>query len=87
MDIQKWAEKLNSDTYDKWCEFPKWRSGFQVFYSAIRKNPPIMILSLNPGGEVDFSSDDICKQYRENNFAVQNYNSYIKENYKMAKAV
>jgi len=89
--LEKWAEKLNKEVYNEWKEnCSKWKPGFKIFYSPIHKNPSLMILTLNPGGNgKHFRNEDLPK-FEKRNFSVQNFHSYVKPrdpNNKMARAV
>ncbi|RNJ79297.1 MAG: hypothetical protein D9C04_05065 [Nitrosopumilus sp. B06] len=88
MDLQKWAENINKITYNKWKKhYTKWRRGFEVFYSPVCENPPIMILTLNPGGSVkDFEKSSLYKQFQNDDFSLPKTNHYTND-HKMSKAV
>ncbi len=88
MSLEKWAEKLTKDVYDEWNKnYSKWNPGFKIFYSPVYKNPKIMILSYNPGGNTaSFESED-HHRYRKGDFSVQRYHSYSDTNRTLAKAM
>lgn len=77
MSLEKWSETITKDVYEEWKrKYNKWKPGFKVFYSPVRKNPKIMILSYNPGGnEESFQSED-NNRYQRGDFSIQNYHSY-----------
>jgi len=87
--IDKWAEELNKIVYKKWSKY-NWKPGFKIFFTPIHLNPPLMILTLNPGGdETNFKKED-SPRFAKGDFSVQSYHSYLKPRNpknKMAKAI
>lgn len=60
LDIQRWAEKITSDTFYLWKNKTIWKPGFKVFYSPVYFKPKIIIVGHNPGGdERSFVEDKI----------------------------
>lgn len=87
MNIDSWAEGLTKDVFEKWkSDYPFWKRGFEVFYSPVRMNPKIMILSLNPGGDVD---DPIWQKdlnrFKHGDFSLPPEHRFVSENYTMAR--
>ena len=63
--IEEWGMELNEEVYEEWTKHPKLKAGFKIFYTKLRKDPPIMILSINPGGEEDSFEED-RKRFEKN---------------------
>ena len=75
MEIETWAKNINKEVYEKWKrDYPLWDSGFKVFYSPVRKNPKLMILSYNPGGNETSFQEDL------NHFEKGSYSGFMKMN-------
>lgn len=50
--LESWAHDLIEGVYDEWREhYQDWNGGVKVFYSPVRKNPGLLILGYQPGGE------------------------------------
>ena len=88
MDINEWAEELTKEVYTIWkTKYRDWEHGFKVFYSPIRRNPKLMIISLNPGGTVtNFKKTDYWK-FKKGNFSLPPKNRYLVTDYPFAKKI
>lgn len=87
MEIETWAKNINKEVYEKWKrDYPLWDSGFKVFYSPVRKNPKLMILSYNPGGnETSFQED--LNHFEKGSYSGFMKNEYLTRDYPMAKKI
>lgn len=86
-ELEEWGMKLNKKVYDKWTRHSKLEAGFKIFYTKLRKNPPIMILSLNPGGTKDKFEED-RKRFEKKDFSIKDENFYLENNTRpFAKAI
>ncbi|MEX2192933.1 MAG: hypothetical protein WD717_06095 [Nitrosarchaeum sp.] len=85
MEINQWAESLTKKVFDEWKnKFSFWNDGFKVFYSPVRLNPKVMIISYNPGGNrSSFESEDY-NRFLIDDFSSPKANLYIIKNYLMA---
>ena len=87
MNVNSWAEGLTKDVYEKWkSDYPFWKRGFEVFYSPVHMNPKIMILSLNPGGDVDdqYWQKDL-NRFKRGDFSLPPVHRFVSEDYTMAR--
>ena len=86
--LEKWSEELTKEVYNEWkTKYSFWKSGFKIFYSPVRKNPKLLILSLNPGGTEEHFKKENQKLFENNDFSVSKNNEYLTTNYTMAKKV
>ena len=85
MSLEKWAEDITKDVFLKWkSDYSFWTRGFETFYSPVRMNPKIMILSLNPGGDVnDFQKD--LDRFQSGDFSLPQKHRFVSEEYTMAR--
>ena len=74
----KWAENLTKEVYKKWKRIGKPKNGFRVFYGPVRKNPKLMIISLNPGGDESYFVKD-KRKYENGNFSLRQENFYLQK--------
>ena len=74
----KWAENLTKEVYKKWKRIGKPKNGFRVFYGPVRKNPKLMIISLNPGGDERYFVKD-KRKYENGNFSLRQENFYLEK--------
>ena len=74
--IEEWGMKLNEEVYNEWTNHPELEAGFKIFYTKLRKDPPIMILSLNPGGGKDSFEED-RKRFEKKCFEIKDENFYL----------
>ena len=85
--IEEWGMKLNEEVYKKWIKHPRLKAGFKIFYTKLRKDPPIMIISLNPGGKKDSFEED-RKRFEKKCFEIKDENFYLEnKNRPFAKAI
>ncbi|MGI0045720.1 MAG: hypothetical protein ACREBB_00830 [Nitrosotalea sp.] len=76
-NIEKWGEEVNRIVYQRWSSY-NWKSGFKIYFSSIYINPPLLILTLNPGGDgTNFRNEDLPK-FEKGDFSVQSFHSYLK---------
>jgi hypothetical protein len=87
MNIKTWSENLVKDVYREWKEkYPDYENGFKVFYSVPYKNPKLMIISFQPGGNYSNFYEENLGNYKKDDFIIKE-NSYISNNHKMSKVV
>ena len=82
----KWAENLTKEVYKKWKRIGKPKNGFRVFYGPVRKNPKLMIISLNPGGGEKYFVKDKGK-YEKGNFSLGQENFYLQRKNRFGKMI
>ena len=86
--LEKWSEELTKEVYNEWkTKYSFWKPGFKIFYSPVRKNPKLLILSLNPGGTDEHFEKENLKSFENNDFSISKNNEYLTTNYTMAKKV
>ncbi len=85
-NIDRWAQNLTKSVYSEWkSKYSFWKPGFKVFYGPVRKNPKLMIVSYNPGGNgKNFESEDL-KRFRRGDFSLPKANSYRIKQYTMSR--
>jgi hypothetical protein len=87
MNIKTWSENIVKDAYREWKEkYSDYENGFKVFYSVPRKNPKLMIISFQPGGNYSHFHEENLGNYKKDDFSIKE-NSYISNNHKMSKVV
>ena len=82
----KWAENLTKEVYKKWKRIGKPKNGFRVFYGPVSKNPKLMIISLNPGGDEKYFVKD-KRKYEKGNFSLPLENFYLKRKNPFGKMI
>ena len=82
----KWAENLTKEVYKKWKRIGKPKNGFRVFYGPVRKNPKLMIISLNPGGDERYFVKD-KRKYENGNFSLRQENFYLQKKNPFGKMI
>lgn len=86
--LEKWSEELTKEVYNEWkTKYDFWKAGFKIFYSPVRKNPKLLILSLNPGGTDKHFERENRKSFENNDFSISRKNEYLTTDYSMAKKV
>lgn len=87
INIKNWSNDLTRDVYNVWSsKYSFWKNGFKIFYSPPIKNPKLMIISYQPGGNyINFANED-KSFFEKGNFKIEG-NAYIDTNHKMAKEV
>lgn len=75
--IDTWAEELNRTVYQKWSKY-NWDPGFKIFFSPIHPNPPLMILTLNPGGDGTHFKNEDLPNFVKGDFSIPSFHSYLK---------
>ncbi|HXQ93126.1 MAG TPA: hypothetical protein VN739_08980 [Nitrososphaerales archaeon] len=87
--VDSWAQKITMEIYDYWrAEFPELRDGIKTFFTPVRRFPPLMILSLNPGGsEVDYESSGDKERFERRESFIPVSNEYVSSNYPMARKI
>lgn len=84
MNIEKWAEKINHQVYKEWkTKHNSWDPGFKTFNGPVRKNPPILIISYNPGG-IKKSFEEDRERFENGDFSVPKTFSYVVKTHPMA---
>ncbi len=87
LEIETWAKNVTQEVFEKWQkDFPFWDSGFKVFYGPVSKNPKVMILSYNPGGDKTSFQEDLI-HFQKGNYSGFTKNEYISRDYPMAKKI
>ena len=70
MELYNWAEELTRQVFSQWkTNHARWKQGFKLFYSPIKKNPKLLILSYNPGGDKNSFKKEL-EQYENGNFSL-----------------
>ncbi len=70
MDLTKWAENLQEEVYKEWkTKYEFWEPGFKVFYGPISRNPKIMLISQNPGGNYRSFLEEDKIRFENNDFS------------------
>ncbi len=87
MNLNKWAETINSHFYTIWkSKYQKWSYGFKIFYSNLVENPRLLILSYQPGGNESHYLSEDSHRFERGDFSI-NGNIYIDSNGRMANEV
>jgi len=80
-----WAEDITKQVYEKWkVDYSTWKQGFKLFYGPVKKNPKLMILTFNPGGDENSFQKDFNK-FEKGDFSLFTRNEYLTRNYKLAE--
>ena len=79
----KWAENLTKEVYKKWKRIGT-KNGFRVFYGPVTKDPKLMIISLNPGGDEKYFVKD-KRKYENGDFSLPLENFYLKRKNRFGK--
>lgn len=83
--LDRWAEELTKEVYDKWKSKYRSKSGFKIFYSPVFSKPNLMIITLNPGGTPKHFRRENLTNFENGNFTVPEKNEYSITGYTMAK--
>lgn len=91
-NISQWAYKITQDIYSEIYsdkeKYNNWEDGIKVFYSKVTQKPPLMIISYQPGGDIDDYIKEDKDNYENGNFEPPSKNAYKKaEQDKMSKRV
>lgn len=77
MNINKWAEELTRKVYYEWkSKYNDLGSGFKLFYTPVRQNPKIVIVSYNPGGDEEDFIKENRMEFDKGNFSLEKDNFY-----------
>lgn len=83
-NIDRWAEKLTKSVFLEWkSKYRSWKPGFKVFFGPVKRNPQIMILSYNPGGDKEDFKEDLLR-FRKGDFSIPVQNEYFSKTYRIA---
>lgn len=85
--MKNWADNITQEIYNVWkSKYSDWRPGVKVFYSPVIKNPELMIISYQPGGnEVNFENEDKSR-FEKGDFSVRK-NEFLVADYLMARKI
>jgi len=87
LKMETWAKNITKEVFEKWKkDYSFWDSGFKVFYSPVRKNPKVMILSYNPGGDKTSFQEDLI-HFENGSYPGFSKNEYVSQDYPMAKRI
>lgn len=84
MDTQRWAENLTSEVYEFWKSKHPRKEGVKVFYSRTNKNPDLMIIGYQPGGNYSHFKNEDADRFARGDFKPQ-ANEFLTTDYPMAK--
>lgn len=86
MDICTWAEEITKEVFSEWKnKYSFWKPGFAVFYSPIKEQSDLLILSYNPGGGgADFKAERT--RFENGDFSLPKENQYTANNPKFPLA-
>jgi len=85
MELYNWAEELTRQVFSQWkTNHAGWKQGFKLFYSPIKKNPKLLILSYNPGGDKNSFKKEL-EQYENGNFSLPKNHEFTTKEYRMAR--
>jgi len=86
VNVKTWAENITKEIYTEYRDkYSFWKYGIKVFYSPVVANPPLMIISYQPGGTESDFEDRNC--FEKGDFRLQNFNSYLETNHTMSRRV
>ncbi|MGB9002735.1 MAG: hypothetical protein WCC52_02900 [Nitrosotalea sp.] len=84
-DLNRWAEKLTEEVYEKWrSKYPS-KEGFKVFYGPVKTCPKLLIISHNPGGNAKNFYKENLSDYEKRNFSLPLENEYVTKDYILAR--
>lgn len=87
MDLNTWAKNLTREVYQEWqIKYPTWKPGIKVFYSPVHKDPELMIISYQPGGDESHYKKEDRVNYEKGDFSIKQ-NEFVATDYPMAKRV
>lgn len=85
--MKTWAEQLTKDVFQEWeRKYRFWKPGFKIFYGPVKRNPKIMILSANPGGDKDSFKGDLLR-FRKGDFSLPIDNEYFSKPWHIARRI
>lgn len=76
--VTQWAKELTADVDKIWREHPFLKDGYAVFYSPVIKEPELLIVGFNPGGDSSSFDQQRARQVPEQH-------EYLNESYAIAK--
>jgi hypothetical protein len=81
-------EQINKGIYNKiQNDWPEWKTGFKLYYSPVKENPDLMILSFQPGGgEESYKAED-KKNFDSGDFSLLKENIYTQNNFRFSKKI
>lgn len=87
MDIKIWSENLLKEAFSIWNKNSFYSPhGVKVWYSVPEKNPELLIISYQPGGDITDFENEGWDNLKNGVFDIKE-NSYIDTDYKMSKRV
>jgi hypothetical protein len=76
--VTQWAKTLTAEVDKIWGEHSSLKDGYAVFYSPVIKDPKLLIVGFNPGGDSSsFNQQRACQ--------VPEHHEYLTEGYAIAK--
>jgi len=86
MSLDSWTNDIIKNVYKKWkTNYSFWESGFKIFYGPVKPNPPLLIISYNPGGDKQYFEMEDLHRYQKGDFSPPTTNSYLIRDNFMAK--
>lgn len=88
MKLDYWARNLTKEVYEEWkSKYSDWKQGVKLFYGPIhRKNPKLMVLTYNPGGD-SFSFQKDLTRFENGDFSPYPKHEYTHRDYTFAKNI
>ena len=73
------ALRITRTVFDFWkSDFAFWQDAIKVFYTSVVKNPPLLIVTLNPGGGArNYEKEDKDRFEIHHDFSPPSENEYI----------
>ena len=88
MDIKTWAENITKEIYLEYQNnYSFWRHGIKVFYSPVVANPPLIIISYQPGGTEKNFQEEEKTSFEKGDFQLQDFNSYSETDYVISRKI
>ncbi len=86
--IDSWAQDLTRKVYSEYSEkYSSYTPGFKIFYSPIKLNPDLLVLSYQPGGSTDSFEREHKYRFERSDFRLPERNEYSTAEYTMAKSI
>ncbi len=84
-NVTKWTENITKEIYSEYKnKYSFWKHGIKVFYSPVRLEPDLMIISYQPGGTEKNYIEEEKDSFEKGEFKMQTFNSYIETDYTMS---
>src|SRR3990172_8910443 len=85
-NIEQWAQKITKEIYSEYKNhYCDWDYGIKVFYSRVTENPPLVLISYQPGGDSGYYDREDRKNFESKNFLPPKSNVYLNVNNDMSE--